>query len=506
MGVAMGTRPRTESARLWSLARTTSARRRGLGVALRIALVVTTVGIAVGLGPLLSPASLGSTTLPVASPATSTPTVITRRISTAGGPDDPCTSLLWVGARGSGQDYAGRGMGSEVNSAFVRYVNRLLVKTPAGRRRVVGYHSLRYPAHPVDFLWSGKHKRWRYFDGLSQGQLAAINFLKARHAACPDERIIIAGMSQGAMVMHRAIWWLNRPQFASIQQRVLGALLIGDGDRWHDSGAHQYGTRTSTSQVFDRGIALVLDVKMDGDYFPAKRRRLPDWIRSKVHSVCNEDDLVCDTLRSLDLTRNAARGLFAPLGWRELIALGSTLAAAKRGGEIHSTSYTDSGFRGLKNAVEPLVTRTIKKVPAPPLSEHHTAQLVNELNTARSYARWCGTEFFPARREPVVLEPRLTRAAQTYADRMASEDFFGHSSPDGDGPTERAAAEGYPHPVREDIAAGDDSAAEVVDAWLSSPGHCSTIMTIIDDIGVGWAFKATSTYGHYWVLDAHCTC
>ena len=39
--------------------------------------------------------------------------------------------------------------------------------------------------------------------------------------------------------------------------------------------------------------------------------------------------------------------------------------------------------------------------------------------------------------------PVLTRAAERYAERMAREDFFSHTDPQGDGPIDRLVAAGY---------------------------------------------------------------
>lgn len=128
-----------------------------------------------------------------------------------------------------------------------------------------------------------------------------------------------------------------------------------------------------------------------------------------------------------------------------------------------------------------------------------------ELNRARSVERWCGQVKYPAAPE-MVVDDRLQSAAMQYAHRMASEDFFSHYSPEGDGPTERANAAGFPGDVGENIAGGLGSIADVVAAWLSSPGHCKNIMTLGPDVGLGFAYHAQSTYGDYWVLNGVCPC
>ena len=61
---------------------------------------------------------------------------------------------------------------------------------------------------------------------------------------------------------------------------------------------------------------------------------------------------------------------------------------------------------------------------------------------------------------------------------MAELEFFSHAGPDGAEIGERVNNRNYRwSAVGENIAAGQNSVDEVVDAWLSSPGHCANIMS-----------------------------
>lgn len=52
----------------------------------------------------------------------------------------------------------------------------------------------------------------------------------------------------------------------------------------------------------------------------------------------------------------------------------------------------------------------------------------------------------------------------------------------------------------ENIAAGQTGPAEVMSAWMTSPGHRSNIMDgNYKHIGIGYTFKQASEYGYYWV-------
>jgi uncharacterized protein YkwD len=134
-------------------------------------------------------------------------------------------------------------------------------------------------------------------------------------------------------------------------------------------------------------------------------------------------------------------------------------------------------------------------VPAGPAGE--VFALVNQ---ARSRARSCGAESFAAA-PPLRWDDRLGRAAQAHSADMAAKNYFSHTSADGRSFSERIRAEGYSFSrAGENIAAGQRTAAQVVDTWLKSPGHCRNIMNpAFGDLGVGQA--AGGSFGVYWTQD-----
>lgn len=109
---------------------------------------------------------------------------------------------------------------------------------------------------------------------------------------------------------------------------------------------------------------------------------------------------------------------------------------------------------------------------------------------------------------PVSLSLTLASAAQAHAEAMAADDFFDHQNPlTGSTPQARATAAGYDGLVGENIAAGDETPADVVASWLSSPGHRANILDPdYTEMGVGYAFQADDAfpstdgpYQTYWV-------
>ena len=102
----------------------------------------------------------------------------------------------------------------------------------------------------------------------------------------------------------------------------------------------------------------------------------------------------------------------------------------------------------------------------------------------------------------VRLSVRLDEAARVHTRYLVSSGRFTHEGPNGESVADRAVAAGYAYRfVAENIAAGQADAAEVIVAWMNSPGHRANLLnpTIIE-IGVGYAFRADAPYHHYWTL------
>jgi stress response protein SCP2 len=133
---------------------------------------------------------------------------------------------------------------------------------------------------------------------------------------------------------------------------------------------------------------------------------------------------------------------------------------------------------------------TLPSSPAAPTSD---GGLLHEVVTATNAER---ARFGLAALTP---EPRLAAAAQAHGQDMVARRFFSHDSPDGRSVADRVLAVGYAYRVvAENIAAGQQTAAEVVDGWMNSPGHRANILSRdVAQIGVG--FAVGGEYGTMWV-------
>ena len=129
--------------------------------------------------------------------------------------------------------------------------------------------------------------------------------------------------------------------------------------------------------------------------------------------------------------------------------------------------------------------------------DNEVLRLVNE---ARSAKRKCGKTTYK-KVKPLVWSDSLGQAAVAHSTDMASGNYFSHYSRNGASPFTRIKATGYRYSsAGENIAAGYDTPAQVVKAWLKSPGHCKNIMKkSYTQLGVGYA--EGGKYGTYWTQD-----
>lgn len=104
---------------------------------------------------------------------------------------------------------------------------------------------------------------------------------------------------------------------------------------------------------------------------------------------------------------------------------------------------------------------------------------------------------------PLAWDNLLFTAARGHSDDMATHDYFSHTALNGSTPGDRITAAGYVwNTCGENIAAGYQAPEAVVEAWMNSPGHRANILnTSFCDIGVGYAYVAARTYGHYWTQN-----
>lgn len=121
----------------------------------------------------------------------------------------------------------------------------------------------------------------------------------------------------------------------------------------------------------------------------------------------------------------------------------------------------------------------------------YVTQLIGLINQARA----------DVGRAALTVSPILTAAAQGHSLDMACNDFLEHSGSDGTWIGDRLIRAGYTSTYYlEVIAIG--LPGDAMNQWKTDPLHWDTIINSrVTEIGVGYVFVRTSSYGGYWTVN-----
>ena len=125
-----------------------------------------------------------------------------------------------------------------------------------------------------------QHNVTKYLGSISSGISDTVSEAEYVHQQCPNALLILAGYSQGAMVMHQAELQLAAANDVGVLGQIAGTLLLGDGDRVPDTAAREFGTSASGSE----GVRTWLAVNSDEDVVAP----------GATANICNAGDIVCD--------------------------------------------------------------------------------------------------------------------------------------------------------------------------------------------------------------------
>lgn len=190
-----------------------------------------------------------------------------------------CPDVHWMGAAGSGERAgdvtADGGMGRVVYKSFRDFAQ--MVQQDG---RTITAEAVEYPAVPVPE--DGGILDWAGFMGSVDTGAAALGQQYAAFVAqCPTTKVVLAGYSQGAMVVHRNLHVLDaNPQLAA-------ALLIADGDRLPADPTINIGSATTVPGA-GKGVA------QDWPILAHAPAPLPVTMGARTISVCQLGDAVCD--------------------------------------------------------------------------------------------------------------------------------------------------------------------------------------------------------------------
>ncbi|MCS3782323.1 cutinase family protein [Tsukamurella ocularis] len=180
-----------------------------------------------------------------------------------------CADYTFIGAAGSGEGHSAGGLGATVNSAAQAFASRARA---AGK--TVAIRPIYYPAAAVP-------TRVDQFGGF----LASMNTGAANTQgdvdivlkACPSTKVVLAGYSQGASAVHRALQRLGD------RKQITAAALIADPDRIPNDTTRYLGSAPRT-QGMAQASAMISGAN------PAP---LPPRIGGRTLSICTSGDPVC---------------------------------------------------------------------------------------------------------------------------------------------------------------------------------------------------------------------
>ena len=130
------------------------------------------------------------------------------------------------------------------------------------------------------------------------------------------------------------------------------------------------------------------------------------------------------------------------------------------------------------------------------------ASVVAEINRRRASAQSCGSRGTFAAAPALRWSGALFDAAAAHARDMVTSGYFSHIGANGSSVGDRLNAIGYSWAsVGENIAAGQPTVSRVVDAWMSSDGHCANVMNpVMEEFAVACVYNTTNR-SNYWVMD-----
>jgi hypothetical protein len=192
-----------------------------------------------------------------------------------------CPDIHWIGAAGSGERTP-----AEVtqNAGMGRIVYQSLQELSAEVAkdgRTMTAEAVEYPAVEVPGEDGGIGEWLGFMGSVDAGAAALGKQYEAFVQQCPTSKVVLAGYSQGAMVVHRNLAALEG------SPNLTAALLVADGDRLPADPTLNLGT---ASGIPERGKGVAQDWPILA-HAPAP---LSPAMGARTISVCDLGDAVCD--------------------------------------------------------------------------------------------------------------------------------------------------------------------------------------------------------------------
>jgi len=192
-----------------------------------------------------------------------------------------CPDIHWIGAAGSGERTPAE---VTLNGGMGRVVYQSLQELSAQVAedgRTMTAEAVEYPAVAVPGEDGGIGEWLGFMGSVDTGAAALGRQYEAFVQRCPTSKVVLAGYSQGAMVVHRNLAALDG------SPNLTAALLVADGDRLPADPTLNLGT---ASGIPERGKGVAQDWPILA-HAPAP---LSPAMGARTISVCDLGDAVCD--------------------------------------------------------------------------------------------------------------------------------------------------------------------------------------------------------------------
>lgn len=167
-----------------------------------------------------------------------------------------------------------------------------------------------------------------------------------------------------------------------------------------------------------------------------------------------------------------------------------------------SPTSTESVGQTTADATTAVLTATTAPSTDDPVAIAFREAALAAVNQARAQPRTCGDRAMPAV-APLRWHARVAYAALLESEWMQQRNTFGHAWENGELVWDRLVMAGYLwQAADENIAAGFDTLAEAMQAWIDSPPHCVALMRAdIEDVGISvLPGLGGSRYTSYWTM------
>lgn len=233
-----------------------------------------------------------------------------------------CQQIMFIAVMGSGEYPSGDdfSVSPELETIFENMAN---VTVTSGAS--LGGVALPYPATSVDVLlsgyadmgsWYNAPEAWvggvynslsnampQYLLSEQTGESEMRSLFANERAQCSTSKFVLGGYSQGAMVIHDFLNYLAGTKDSASQASIVGIALVADPARTANSGTLNFGTAPDSSA----GVCGISRIASKCAKPPVKN--IASMFQSRTVSVCNVDDIVCDSSGfALDLAKGMITG------------------------------------------------------------------------------------------------------------------------------------------------------------------------------------------------------